>query len=46
MHHIFGEVITRYGLSPDPAKVKILMGMPPPKTKRTVVIPGYSNLPK
>ena len=30
----FGEVISRHGLSPDPAKVKPLTDMPPSKTKR------------
>ena len=27
----FGKVISRHGVSPNPAKVKVLMDMPPPK---------------
>ena len=34
MHAIFGKVISRNGVSPDPAKVKVLTSKPPPKTKR------------
>ena len=29
----FGELIYRHGVSPDPAKVKVLIDMPPPKMK-------------
>ena len=30
----FGEIISRYGVKPDPRKLKALMEMPPPKTKK------------
>ena len=42
----FREVILRHGVSPDLAKIKTLTDLPPPKQKRTAVIPGYSKLPK
>ena len=34
MHAIFGKVISRHKGDPDPAEVKALMDMAPPKTKR------------
>ena len=34
MHAIFSNVISKHGMSPDPAKVKELMDMLPPKIKR------------
>ena len=34
MHTIFRKVISRHRVSPDQAKVKALMDMPLPKTKR------------
>ena len=34
IHTIFGEVISRHRLKQNPAKVKVLMDMLPPKTKR------------
>ena len=30
----FGEVMSRYGVQPDPQKLKALTDMPPPKTKK------------
>ena len=34
MHIIFGEVISRQGVSPDPAKIMVLMDVLSPKTKK------------
>ena len=34
IHSIFGEVILRRGVQPDPQKIKALMDMPPPNNKR------------
>ena len=46
----FGEVISRHGVSPDPAKVKALIDMLPPKPKRKpqpfpVIVIYLSKLP-
>ena len=38
MHTIFDEVFSRYGVSPDPAKVNVLMDMPLSKTKRELKV--------
>ena len=44
MQPIFGTVISRHMV--HLGMTKALADMPPPKTKRTAVIPGYSKLPE
>ena len=33
-HFLFGEIISWHGVSPGPRKVKALLNMPPPKSKK------------
>ena len=34
INSIFGEVISKYGMIPDPHELKVLLEIPPPKTKK------------